>query len=146
MVVKIDLEKAYDRMSWSFLEKVLEDIGFNEQFRRVVKGCIRSANTAILWNGSKQEVFAPSKGLRQGDPLSPYLFVLGMEKLSHMITDEVNNGRWKALRMGRHGVEISHLLFADDLLLICEADRANMSTVMEVLHRFGEVSGQRVNA
>lgn len=66
-----------------------------------------SGNMSLLWNGCKRDGFVPSRGLRQGDPLSPYLFVLGMDKLSHMIADCVRNKSWKPIRLGRNGAEVS---------------------------------------
>ncbi|KAK4263481.1 hypothetical protein QN277_028880 [Acacia crassicarpa] len=68
-----------------------------------------------------------------------------MEKLTHLIVDCVNERRWKPLRMGRQGMDVSHLLFADDLLLVCQADMNQMSVVLETLEKFGVMFGQRVN-
>lgn len=92
MVVKIDLEKAYDMMNWNFIGKVLAEIGVDEKLRRVIMGCVASTSMSVMWNGGRKDSFTPYKGLRQGDPLSPYLFVLGMEKLTHMIVACANEG------------------------------------------------------
>ena len=86
MVVKIDLEKAYDRLEWSFIKMVLEHFGFSENMIRLIMSCVSSTTTALLFNGSKLESFQPSRGIRQGDPISPYLFLLCMEFLGAQIT------------------------------------------------------------
>lgn len=79
------------------------------------------------WNGSQNEFFKPQRGIRQGDPMSPYLFVLFMDKLSHLIEEQVEAKRWKSLKLGQQGIMISHLIFTDDLLLFGEANERELS-------------------
>lgn len=86
MIVKVDLEKAYDQIDLNFLEKILETIGLFGILRQVVMNCIKSTNLSVIWNGVRLEAFKPERGLRQGDPLSPYLFVLYMETLNRRIS------------------------------------------------------------
>lgn len=85
MIVKVDLEKAYDRISWSFLEQVLLKIGFNAHFTSFILSSLKTTSLSVLWNGKQLETFIPGRGVRQGDPLSPYLFVLCMEVLGQDI-------------------------------------------------------------
>ena len=85
MIIKIDLEKAYDRVMWDFLHQTLEWASIPHELIKLIMNCVQVEATAILWNGEKSESFVPSKGLRQGGPFSPYLFVLCMECLSHLI-------------------------------------------------------------
>jgi hypothetical protein len=86
MAVKLDISKAYDRVEWNFLEKVMRRLGFAEQWINLVMMCVRTANYAILLNGNPVERFYPTRGIRQGDPISPYLFLLCVEALSNLMT------------------------------------------------------------
>lgn len=114
--MKIDLEKAYDRMGWDFLDNVLKEVSVLDDFRKVVVDYFSAVSTQLIWSGTLLERFCPSRRLRHRDPNSPYLFVLGMGKLSHIITSTVQNNQWKAIKVGRNGPEVSHLMFADDLI------------------------------
>ena len=142
---KIDLEKAYDRVNWDFLRQTLIDFGFPMIIVNLVMNCVQSSNLSILWNGAKLEGFAPSRGLRQGDPMSPYLFVLCMEKLAMMIQSKVDTGDWQPVNMSRGGPAISHLFFADDVLLFCKAKKAQVRVVMDTIQEFCSISGLKVN-
>ena len=79
--------------------------------------CVTTPSMAILWNGSKFDNFLPSRGIHQGDPISPYLFVLCVERLSHLSNEAVKSGRWKPIRLFRRGPDLSQLFFADDMML-----------------------------
>ena len=85
MAIKIDLEKAYDRIAWRFVIDSLQDLGLNEHFVTLVEHCISSTRMNILWNSECISEFKPCRGIRQSDSLSPYLFVLCVERLSHLI-------------------------------------------------------------
>lgn len=87
---KIDLEKAYDRVSWDFLEYTLGGFAFPESTITLIMWCVKSSSLALLWNGEKLDPFTPTRGLRQGDPLSSYLFVLCMEMLALNIQHKVS--------------------------------------------------------
>lgn len=82
VVYKIDLEEAYDHVDWRYLESCLYDFGFPRITVVLIMHCVTSSSLSILWNGICLPTFSPTRGLRQGDPLSPYLFVICMEKLS----------------------------------------------------------------
>ena len=145
LMFKIDLEKAYDRVSWPFLKQTLLDFGFPECIIGLIMGCISSSSLALIWNGVKLPPFYPSRGLRQGDPLSPYLFVLCMEKLAILINSKVEDGSWNPIKVSRNGPSISHLFFADDCLLFVKAKSAQVRLVSKVLNDFCAVSGLKVN-
>ncbi|KAL4313838.1 hypothetical protein AHAS_Ahas15G0025100 [Arachis hypogaea] len=146
MAIKIDFAKAYDCLRWSFVDECIAEFGIGGVARRLIKECINSVTYKILWNGGKTDIITPTRGLRQGDPLSPYLFVIAMDKLSHFIEDLVDKGDWKPMRAGREGPFISHLLFADDLILFSQASVDQIEGILRALNRFGQVSGLKINA
>jgi hypothetical protein len=97
MVFKLDLEKAYDRVNWCFLKDTLDKFNFPPKVISLIMFGITASSNNILWNGSKIEPVTPMRGLRQGDPLSPYHFVFCMERLGMMVSHRVNNGTWKPM-------------------------------------------------
>ncbi|CAL1369363.1 unnamed protein product [Linum trigynum] len=99
----------------------------------------------LLWNGELSAPITPTRGVRQGDPLSPYLFVLCMERLSHRIDQAIQDKLWKPLRLSKEGPMLSHLFFADDLILFAEAESAQIRIVKQCLDEFCHSSGKRVN-
>jgi hypothetical protein len=99
----------------------------------------------VKWNGARADYFRPQRGICQGDPVSPYLFVLCMDKLSHMILHEVNQGNSKSIKVDRRGPEVSHLMFADDLLLFREATKIQMWCVTHTLDQVCMLSGQKIS-
>jgi hypothetical protein len=140
-VIKVDLSKAYDRLNWKFIHQVLLEVKLPNAMINVIMNCITSVQSNVLWNGSRSDFFPPHCGVRQGDPMSPYLFLLCMDKLSHLIVEAIENVQWKPMHAGRYGPSISHLMFADDLLIFGQADEENMTVIMDVLNRFCTMSG-----
>ena len=119
MLCKLDIEKAYDHVSWSFLLAVLKKMGFGERWIKWIDWCISTVKFSVLINGSPSGFFQSSRGLRQGDPLSPYLFVIAMEVFSSMLRRAISGGLlsgWRVRGRSGEGVQISHLLFTDDTL------------------------------
>lgn len=110
MTIKVDLEKAFDRLKWEFIANTLSDANLPPHFTRLTMSCLTSSSMQVLLNGEPCPSFRPHRGIRQGDPLSPYIFVMCMERLSQMILQAVRSGNWQAIRMGRRGVPLSHLL------------------------------------
>ena len=130
LICKLDIEKAYDSINWNFLMRVLLKLGFGSRRMEWIWRCISTAKFSVLVNGVPVGFFSSSKGLRQGDPLSPYHFVLGMEVLSALIRRVVEGGFISGCRLrGREGMEmnVSHLLFADDTIIFCEAMKEHLT-------------------
>jgi hypothetical protein len=143
--IKVDLSKAYDKLSWEFIWRTLSEIKLPECLVNLIMHAVTSVETNVKWNGARAEYFRPQRGIRQGDPISPYLFVLCMDKLSHLIMHVVNVGDWRGIKAGRNGPMVSHLMFADDLLLFGEASENQMNCVMQILDTFCKLSGQEVS-
>ena len=126
LVCKLDIEKAYDNISWEFLYQVMGKMDFGRRWMSWIKWCITTASFSILFNGTPTGFFQSSRGLRQGDPLSLYLFVIGMEAFSGLLKHAVEGNFLFSSRIAnRIGKEliISHLLYIDDTLLFCKVDK-----------------------
>lgn len=110
-VMKIDLNKAYDRIRWDFVEKVLRAYRFPEIWVNWIMQCVTRVSYSILVNGEPSSPFKPKCGLRQGDPLSPYIFILCMEALSHKMIHLQAIRAIQGIKIGRHAPRINHLFF-----------------------------------
>jgi hypothetical protein len=124
VLCKLDLEKAYDHVNWDFVLYLLQRCGFGERWRTWIEWCISSVRFSILLNGSPEGFFNNSREIRQGDPLSPLLFVLVMEALSKMVNATVEQGLLTSFSVGSRvfsELVVSHSLFTDDTLIFCEA-------------------------
>ena len=126
LVCKLNIEKAYDHVNWKFLLSVLEKMEFGPKWRQWILFCIYTVRMVVLVNGSPTNFFSTPRGPRQGDPFSPYLFVLIMEAFSGLIAKAEEGGfimDFKVVARGGEGVQVSHLLFVDDTLLFCEDNK-----------------------
>ena len=112
---------------------------------KLIMSCVTTTRISILFNGGKMDSFNPSRGIRQGDLLSPYLSILCMEYLGFLIERECIVKRWTPLKASRENVAVSHLFFADDLMLFAKANEKGSEAIKDVLDLFCEESGQRVN-
>ena len=121
MVVKLDINKAYDQVEWSFLERIMLKLGLGRRWVSLAMETITTASYLVLINGEPRGFVNPTWGIKQGDPLSPYLFLLYAESLSALLKKAEENHALKGILSSQHGVRISHLLFADDSLLFCQA-------------------------
>ncbi|KAH7533562.1 hypothetical protein FEM48_Zijuj04G0144400 [Ziziphus jujuba var. spinosa] len=143
MLVKIDMKKAYDRLEWQFITKVVKLWGFSEDFRRMIFSCISSVEFDLLINGSKMDTVNPERGIRQGDPLSPFLFILCSEIFTRLME---KNSNIQGIKICKEAPAISHLLYADDILVACRANDQNVKGIQEVLRLYSRWSGQEPNS
>ncbi|XP_074283947.1 putative mitochondrial protein AtMg01250 [Silene latifolia] len=139
------MNKAFDRVSWAFLFKVLKLFGFPKVFRKLIKSCVRTVSLQILINGTPSSRIFPQCGLRQGDPISPYLFILCMEILSLLIFKAEANGEIEGIKLSRQSPAISHLLYADDSLLCLRLTTSACESLRRILNDFSSISGQMIN-
>lgn len=146
MAVKLDMKKAYDRVEWDFLFKVLENLGFCQKWVTWIKECVTTSSMSVLVNGSPAGMITPSRGLRQGDPLSPYLFLFCMEVLSRKLTNEtLKKKSGIGFKTSRNGQIIPCLFFADDSLIFGQASRGTAERIRTILEDFCKAYGQLVN-
>jgi ribulose 1,5-bisphosphate carboxylase large subunit-like protein len=107
--IKVDLAKAYDMLRWDFIHNILKEVGLPMGMVDIIMQGVTSVKTNVNWHGARSAYFQPHRGIRQGDPMSPYIFVICMDKLSHLISNAVNQGKWKGIRAGRTGPSVSHV-------------------------------------
>lgn len=143
-MLKVDIKKAFDTVSWDFVLKLLEAQNFPPIFRRWVSECISSPRFSVAINGELAGFFRGKKGLRQGDPLSPYLFLFVMEVLSNLLVIAANAGRIR-LHPRCSDPKITHLLFADDLLIFSNGSRWSINGICSVMDKFKRMSGLSIN-
>lgn len=143
--LKLDLETAYNRMEWSFLRSCLQALEVDQPSIKMILQCVASASSTILVNGKKSEPFNHSRGLRQHDPISRCLFNICIQGLSDLIHKSCMAKEWVPFGVGRNKIQISHLLFADDLVLFGRVDEVTAFAMRDILAKFGEMSGQKVN-
>ncbi|KAM2798115.1 hypothetical protein COP1_003107 [Malus domestica] len=126
MGIKLDMNKAYDRVEWDFLKVVMGHLGFERRWIDMVMCCVKTVEFSILINKRPGKAFKPFKGLQQGDPLSPYLFLIISEVLSLLIKKAVHQGYLEGIRISTSGPVLSHLLFADDTLFFSYGFQAEL--------------------
>jgi hypothetical protein len=139
------MTKAYDRVDWRFLEGVLAKLGFHSQWIRLVMACVTTVRYTIRFNGNMLDSFIPSRGICQGYPLSPYLFLFVVDGLSCLIRKEIENNSLRELHICRRAPGISHLLFVDDSLLFFQGSVDQAMVVKSILDRYERGTGQFVS-
>ena len=145
MALKLDMSKAHDRVEWVFLENLMRKMGFCERWIGLIMICVKFVTYSILVNGEPKGMITPTRGIRQGDPLSPFLFLLCTKGLHVLINNAATLGEITGFSLCRSGPQLTHLLFADDSLLFCRASTEECATVLNTLETYENVSGQKVN-
>lgn len=146
IAVKTDMSKTYDRLEWSFVTTVLERFGFHPKWVNWILQCISSVSYSFLINGAAQGSVIPQRGIRQGDPLSPYIFILCGEVLSGLCKRSQDNGQLSGVRVSRGSPRINHLFFTDDTIFFSKTKPSCCEALRDILRKYEEASGQIINA
>lgn len=145
LALNLAMAKAYDGVEWDFLAAIMTKMGFEKVFIKWIMICLSTASYSFNINGVAGGYVVPSRGIRQGDLISPYLFLMCSEGFSNMIKQAVGRGALTGVKISRQGPSITHLLFADDSLLFCKADPKHIKHVKEILEKYESSSEQKVN-
>eukprot|EP00253_Pinus_taeda_P010158 PITA_10158 len=145
MIIQLDIAKAYDKVNSIYIKKVLTTFGFDHKWVRWVMALVTSSNFSILVNGIPSKIFSPSRGLGQGDLLSPFLFILMMEGLGRSIKHAKAMGKIKGLQLSENGLALTHQQFVDDNLLQGIPTVKEATTYNQILKDFSMATGMEVN-
>ncbi|KAH9649947.1 transcriptional corepressor LEUNIG-like protein [Citrus sinensis] len=145
VAVKLDISKAYDRIEWCFVEGIMRKLGFSTRWVSLTMKCIMSPTFAFLLNGEVRGLVMLQRGLRQGCPLSPYLFILCAESLSSLLVHAENHKFIHGIKFGVNGPIVSHLFFADGSLVFSKASVAECNQLKELFDLYSNASGQVIN-
>jgi hypothetical protein len=144
-MIKIDLAKAFDRLEWNCIDNALARKGIDSHFIKLVHACISTPNFSVMINGQSFGSFKSSRGIRQGCPLSPCLFVLAVNELSLALQDALQANHLTGISLGPNCPQIHSLMFADDLLLCGKANMQEAANIFSILNQFCRHSGQIPN-
>ncbi|XP_050233408.1 uncharacterized protein LOC126681895 [Mercurialis annua] len=143
--LKVDMSKAYDRVRWDFIRVMMLNLGFNHRWVDLIMACVMSVRYTSIGDNFSLSPIVPSRGLRQGDPLSPYLFIICAEGLTSMLVESERQGRIHGISICRGAQSVSHLFFADDCYLFFRANLVEAEEVKGIFDRYEQLSGQKVN-
>jgi hypothetical protein len=139
------MAKAYDRVEWAYLRAMMEKLGFAEAWINLLMKCVQTVSLSVRVNGQFSEYFKPTRGIRQGDPISPSLFLICAEGLGCMLKYSGPQYLARGIRVGIHAPWTSHLLFADDSLMFVQASAAGAARLQSILETYRVGSGQMIN-
>lgn len=145
MVLKLDMSKAYDRVEWPFLKGMLQRVGFNSRWVSLIMDSVTTVLYLVQVMGQPTGMIVPTRGLRRGDPPSPYLFLFCAEGLSAHLTKAQLDKRIHGVSVAHGAPTLSHLFFADDSLLFCNAHLSDCSQLLNILRSYEQTSSQKIN-
>ena len=145
MATKLDMSKAFDRVEWFFIQRVMERMGFNTRWINWVMLCITTVSYSVIINGVVWGNITPTRGLCQGDPFSLSLFLLCVEGLSAVVNEAARNQQWMSISICRGCPRITHLFFADDSILFSKANAKESQKLKQILQTYEEAFGQKIN-
>ena len=144
MAIKLDMSNAYDRVEWPYLEAVMKKLRFNDRWIKLLMLCVTTVSYSILVNGEPKGLIHPSRGIRQGDPISPFLFLLCTEGFHGPISQAAAQGDIKGYSLSENSPHLTHILFADDSLLFCRSTIQECQKILEILDNYGRCSSHRL--
>lgn len=142
--LKLDMKKAYDRVEWCYLKEMMLKLGFHRRWVDMVMRLVSSVFFSVLLNGSPLQEFHPSRGIRHGDPISPYLFFIAAEGLSCLLKSS-RSSDLNGIKVAHSAPDVNHLLFTNDGLLFIKASSEGAADAKLLLDRYCDASGQQVN-
>ncbi|CAN1848719.1 LINE-1 reverse transcriptase homolog, partial [Linum perenne] len=145
MLIKMDMKKAYDMVEWDCLDQTLRALGFNDVWCGWIRACVQTVRFSVLLNGALTDQFYPSRGIRQGDPISPFLFILLTNSLSRLIQKGVSTGTLKRLKLNKRCPTLTHILFADDTILFGDASVSEADEILKTMREYEHRTAQEIN-
>eukprot|EP00253_Pinus_taeda_P031168 PITA_31168 len=145
MIIQLDLSKAFDKISWTYIREILQAFGFNQIWINWIMELVSGAFFSIMLNGGPLQPFLPSRGISQGDPLSPFLFVIMAEGLGRSISQEIQTNQLKGIKAMHQGPIVTHQQFVDDTMLMGTPTIKEAQTFNKVLSTFSDASGMEIN-
>ena len=143
ILLKLDISKAFDSVYWPLLLEILQQLSFGQIWRDIISELLSSSSTQVLLNGIPGDRIAHRRGLRQGDPLSPMLFILVMDVLGHMILKAENEGLLQPL--SRRNLHHRISIYADDVVMFLHPEAGDIAVTLDILNLFGEATGLKTN-
>lgn len=144
-ILKLDTQKAYDRVEWDFLQGCMIRMGFNEKWVGWIMQCVTTVSFSVKLNGEPLPYFRPTRGIRQGDPLSPYLFLLVANCLSFLMENVVANESIKGINLNASCPTLTQLLFVDDSIFFLDGTVMECQNISSILNQYCFATGQVVN-
>lgn len=141
MVLELDMRKAFDIVEWGFLARMMMTMGFDSNFCNLVYSCISTMESSLLINGGIAGQIKPSRGLRQGDPLSPLLFILCSETFSKILVKTEMERNFHSIKVARGASAISYLMYANSLLIACRARKKEVKVFQKTFDLYCKWSG-----
>ncbi|GKE58210.1 RNA-directed DNA polymerase, eukaryota, reverse transcriptase zinc-binding domain protein [Tanacetum coccineum] len=138
--LKIDIQKAYDTVSWDFLKEVMVKFGFHPMMINWIMTCVTTSKFSICINGEAHVYFQGGRGLRQGDPISPYLYTLVIEVFSLLLAKKIQNANKFKVHYGCKTLQLSNMCFADDLLVRCNEDVESVGIIKKSMDQVSSIS------
>lgn len=146
VIFQLDISKAFDIINWSYLNRVLAAYGFSDRWIQLINNCISHNFFSISFSSNTFGYFKSSRGLRQGDPISPLLFILSKETFSKGLSKLYSIGTLKPFKVPRDCPSISHLLYANDVLLFANGEKRNLEKLLNFIKQYESASGQKLNS